>query len=278
MIEKVEIKHLSAYINAPIGELRSVLEQAATKATDRVLVDAVGGLVLHRTLRLLREESRQQILAEGIALDEFLYSAPGEALKAAQPDLYWGWVGLSALLGEAARRSDRGAVESILGSQSSHGRALLELLAERGGAVRRGDVRVRLGLSESHLSHVLRDLAEADLIERTQVGREVALKLGPVGRDMVQRSLLPEWVRHLADLLSDQARGEPLPARDDVETALMERGAPSRLVVERLAEALTDRGWTQAAHDNAHNLQANADLQVQVSVSSKVLLFTPRVA
>jgi DNA-binding transcriptional ArsR family regulator len=277
--EQTPIPPLSAYVNASFEELVPVLERIAAAVGDRGRVDAAGGLVLHRALRLLRDGSRAEILKEGLALDGFLGSAAGEAVKAAQPDLYWGWAGLSALLGEAARRSDRAAVESILRSHDGRGRAVLELLAERGAPVRRGELRERLGLSESHLSHVLRDLEEADLIERMQAGREVVIELGPVGRDVAQRALLPEWVSHLAGVLQRARMGAAgeRPTVEALADELSKRGAPSRLVAQRLAEAVSGGGgWTPAAAANARRLiEAQTDPQVRPSSAPKITLFSP---
>jgi WD40 repeat protein len=110
---------LSAYINASFVELRSVLEKTA--AGERSVAEAVDGLIQHRTLELLREPPRDDLRAEGIALDGFLASPAGDQFKAAHPDLYFAWQGLSALLGKAGRRSDSAAFESIPGSRADIG-------------------------------------------------------------------------------------------------------------------------------------------------------------
>lgn len=275
----VPIPPLSAYANASFDELVPVLDQIAAGASDRARVDAAGGLVLHRALRLLRVESRETLLKEGMALDGFLYSAAGSAIKTAQPDVYWGWIGISGLLGEAARRSDRAAVDSILASHAGRGRDMLELLAEHGAPVPRSEIRDRLKLSESHLSHLLRDLAEADLIERAKAGREVAVALGPVGREVVKRSVLPEWVRYLCDQLQRVRTGTAAaPAAEFLATALSQRGAPSRLVAQQLAEAVAGGGasdWTHTARENARRrLMENADPQLSDLRVPKKSLFS----
>jgi DNA-binding MarR family transcriptional regulator len=273
---------LSAYINASFVELRPVLEQTRPAASDRPMAEAVGGLILHRTLKLLRDSSRDDILTEGIALDGFLTSPAGDQFRTTHPDLYFAWQGVSALLGEAARRSDRAAIESILRSHDGHGRAVLELLAERAEPVRRADVRERLQLSESHMSHVLRDLEEADLIERRPSGREVALALGPVGREVVARHVLPEWVRHLVDVLQRARHAQAdLPQAEALADELSRKGAPSRLVSRQLAEAIAAaRGWTITAENNAKELTRAATDPVQQAdlKQSKVRRFSPRAA
>ncbi len=271
---------LSAHINASFVELRPVLEQTRPAASDRPMAEAVGGLILHRTLKLLRDSSRDDILTEGIALDGFLTSPAGDQFRTTHPDLYFAWQGVSALLGEAARRSDRAAIESILRSHDGHGRAVLELLAERAEPVRRAEVRERLQLSESHMSHVLRDLEEADLIERRPSGREVALALGPVGREVVARHVLPEWVRHMVEVLQRAAQAET-PDAGALADELARKGAPSRLVSRQLAEAIAAaRGWTITAENNAKELTLHATDPVQQAdlKQPKVLRFVPRAA
>jgi FixJ family two-component response regulator len=86
---------------------------------------------------------------------------------------------------------------------------VLEILAERGSAVPRSEIRKRLDLSESNLSHLLRDLHEADLITRhRETGREIVLDLGPVGRDIVQRSVAPKWVQAVIELTQKVCAGD----------------------------------------------------------------------
>lgn len=62
----VPIPSLSVYINASFDELTPVLEQIAAGASDRVRIDVAGGLEVHRALRLLRVESRETLLNEGM--------------------------------------------------------------------------------------------------------------------------------------------------------------------------------------------------------------------
>ena len=179
--------------------------------------------------------------------------------------------------------------------------------------MRRSEVRATLQLSESHLSHVLHDLVEADLVERVPQGREVALELGPVGREVVQQAVLPAWVQRVADVL-DNARteGAAPPPSETLSAQLVADGAPSRLVAHRLAEAVAGPGTSgvlgSRAEANARRLieqirdpqflavsqsfaraqeratlaaaatGGTAVLQTAPASSSKTLLFWPRAA
>lgn len=249
---------LSGFVDRPMKELIPVVEAAAKAKATRNELDRVGSLLFDRTLHLLREGSRTQILAECVDLDRFLTSKAGKWVEGKYPELFGSWTALSDLLSEAARRSDRAAIESILRSHKGLGQQLLEQLAAHGGPLLRSEVRDRLGLSESHVSHLLRELDEADLIVRYRhEGKGVAIDLGGVGREIVERSVVPAWidvvVQHLKRLLEENAEPvdiEPLTAE------LIAKGAPSRLAARRLAEALTPTHKTlsHVAEENLRRL------------------------
>lgn len=216
-------------------------EQLPITAPPLQELDRRGALFLDRALWLLRQGSRTQIVDECVDLDGFLASKAGKWVQATYPELFGAWAALSDLLGEAARRSDRASVDSILASLKGYGRTILEMLAERGAPVPRSEILKRLDVSESHLSHILRDMDEADLIIRHRdQGKQIVVDLGAVGREVVERSVLPAWVgiviAHLRQCAEEVA--PPVDA-DSFEAELVSAGAPSRVVAHRLAEALT---------------------------------------
>jgi DNA-binding MarR family transcriptional regulator len=59
------------------------------------------------------------------------------------------------------------------------------------GPTPRKKLRNKTNLSESNLSHMLRDLEEADLIEREVVGREVLIRLGPAAEHITSQLPTP---------------------------------------------------------------------------------------
>jgi DNA-binding MarR family transcriptional regulator len=130
-------------------------------------------------------------------------------------------------------------VDSILLSTKGHGQSLLEELAREGRPLPRAEIRKRLRLGESHLSHLLRDLTEANLVvrHRPEGSKEVLVELGPVGREIVKTSILPDWLTRLVELLGKAASGKPV-GREMAARELEAAGAPSRIAAERLAEAL----------------------------------------
>ena len=127
-------------------------------------------------------------------------------------------------------------------STSSLGRSVLELLAAAGQPVSRSEIKRRLGLAESHLSHLLRDLEATGMIvrRRAERGREVLVALGPEGHRVVEASLLPRWVDRLAGLIAGTGK-DPLRNLDTVAGELVTAGAPSRAAADRLAQALAER-------------------------------------
>lgn len=224
--------------DTPVGEVEFLFERAATEGTPEILKRATS-LMLVRILRLLREGSRQEILEEALAVSRGISSEAGRALQERSPETFGAWSAMDDLLAEAGRRSDRAAVPSLLRSTRGHGLAILELLAAEGRAVPRAEIRRRRDLPEAHLSHLLRDLEEADLIlrYRTQGSKEVLVELGPAGREVVSQSILPPWLERLTAALAEIGGGAS-PDSETLVQELQEAGAPSRLVAERLAAAL----------------------------------------
>lgn len=224
--------------DAPPTQIAPLIERAAQEGDAKTL-KSLTALLLDRALRILREGSRQEILDEALAVSRGISGTVGSTLRERQPETFGAWAALNALLTEAARRSDRAAVPSLLRGTQGHGLAILELLAAENRAVPRAEIRRRLDLGEAHLSHLLRDLEEADLIirYRPEGGKEVQVELGPVGREVVSQSVLPPWLERLEDVLSQVVGGFPLEFKT-LAQELQQAGAPSRLAAERLAEAL----------------------------------------
>jgi DNA-binding MarR family transcriptional regulator len=233
---------VTALLGAPAGRVIEHMEPALETAPADHL-RRLGLLLFDRTFFLLREAPRDQVQTENRSLQRFLCAPPAQQLRQRDPELFGSWAALGDLWTEAARRSDRAAASTILASQGGRGREVLEILAAEGGPLARGEVRQRTGLSESHLSHVLRDLEEGDLIERTREGREVVLDLGEVGREVVDREIRPPWVAVVADAIRAGLPEEPAA----LEERLLKNGAPSRLAAHQLAEAICRRGERPAS-------------------------------
>ena len=233
----LDLSSFSNLDDAPANEIAPLVERAATEADSDLT--GLTDLLLDRALRLLREGSREEILDEALAVSGGVSGEAGVALRQRSPETFGTWEALDDLLAEAARRSDRMAVPSLLRSTQGHGLAILELLAGEGRAVPRAEIRRRLNLAEAQLSHLLRDLEEADLIARyrPQGSREVVVDLARTGREVVSQSVLPSWLERLTAALVEVAGGSSLDT-EAFARELVEAGAPSRLAAERLAEAV----------------------------------------
>lgn len=199
----------------------------------------LGWLLVHRGLHLLRVESREQIETEYFAVSKFLGSRTAAVVQKNQPEAFGAWTFLTDLLGEAAKRSDSAAVNSILLDHQGHGKRVLEVLAEAGQAVSRSALRTTLNISESHLSHLLRELEEADLICRHRNGREISIELGSTGRVTVRERVLPQWLDLVLSTLDHlESRNRSQIERSDLERRLMQAGIPSKLAATRVAKAI----------------------------------------
>lgn len=243
--------------DAPLPDVVSALERMMVAGAEPQAMEALGALLVHRILHLLREASRVAIADECLALDRFLVTEVGRAAKRAHPAWFGAWSAFADLLTEAARRSDPAAVESILRMDDGHGRRVLEFLAEQGEAMPRKVLRDRLGLSESHLSHVLGDLFEADLIVKEQRGREVMLELGPVGRDVVNRAVMPPWTTAVMERVLAEKRGEPATlSAVAFQRTLLSAGAPP-VVARRMAAAFGETDDRRHARRFIEELQSH---------------------
>jgi DNA-binding MarR family transcriptional regulator len=238
---------LSGYRDAAPQQIAALLEQAAGQADERA-ASVLTALLMNRVLRLLRQGSRQEILDEALMLNRFLAMDAGDEMRQLRPETFGVWTALGELLSGAARSTSQAGVPSLLRSTQGRGMKILELLAEKGGAASRAEVRRRLELGEAHLSHLLRDLEEADLIVRYRPtgSKEVLVELGPAGREFVTQSVLPPWLERLTSALSEIAAGSAFNS-EALAQELQEAGAPSRLAADRLVAAVA-RLAPAAAH------------------------------
>lgn len=140
----------------------------------------------HRGLYLLRCASRKQILEELVSFDKFLSSPAGLKVHAVQPFYFGQWRGLAKLLYEAARRSDAQAIPSILRDHPAH--ATLLAILQRLGDVPLGRINPLLKISLPEQAHMMRDLDEADIIEKFLNKRKMTIRLGPRGNDAIKIS------------------------------------------------------------------------------------------
>lgn len=217
---------LTGHLDVPPAEVALLLELASQEMAEQPF-RALTLLLMNRSLNLLREGSRQELLAEAMMINRFLEIEAGRRLRERQPEVFGRWSALGAMLSGASRASNRAAVPSIL--KGGRGQEVLDLLAARGGAVPRAEIRREIGLSEAHLSHLLADLEEARLIlrYRPQGSKEVLVELGPVGRER----------------MGGAVAGTPsLPAKTDSETMEIPESVRRFLGPDRVADMIRRQG------------------------------------
>jgi DNA-binding MarR family transcriptional regulator len=118
----------------------------------------------------IRRDSRRQLLEASVYLDTCYDDERDSA-----PALY---LHALATVLEAAAAATSAEATTALGLPAHR---VLEALVERGGSSPRAEIRRTSELSESHLSHVLRELEHFGLVERTRQGKEVTIDLTPRG-------------------------------------------------------------------------------------------------
>jgi DNA-binding MarR family transcriptional regulator len=223
----------SATLNEIVHNLQDELQTVSENRLEKYTA-----VLLHRSLFLLRSGSRDQLLTESLALDELLSSDDSKRVKQDSPQTFGEWLGLSKLLTEAARRTDEAAASSIVLSHREHAKKVLMALCEREQPWARAELRGRVGISESHFSHLLADLEEAELIRRyrAQEGKETLVELGLNGEKLFKSQYRPKWTR----ILCDAIRSLDFQSETDLGTLkeeLVQNGASS-IVANECVEAI----------------------------------------
>src|SRR4051794_21515697 len=175
-----EAPNLSRYHDFDASDMHPVVEEAFAAKGD-VARDAYVALFRNRALRLLRKGSSVALASEAAMLNRNLYSTAGEALRQETPAYFARLATIADMLTTAGQRTDVTFVGAVLASHRKYATVILEALAEAGDdGIPRRDLLTRLGVSESHLSHILGDLAKADIVvvTRNRGLKEVRVLLG----------------------------------------------------------------------------------------------------
>lgn len=231
---------LSSYADASMAELRPLLEGWASEP-DAAAERRLRSLVIHRCLHQVRSAPRSDLNQEAGVLHGVLEGEHGDTLKERLPEAYGGLFYLAKLLSEAARRSDPDAIDSVVRSHPTYGLPLLENLAASSQPVPRQELRERLSISESQLSHLLHDFEEANLVVRlkTPGTRGVSVKITREGQDYVDKNVPGLFERLVEELeaLIDRGPSGPLMEQVWINTRLRSAGLPEGFA-GRLAELL----------------------------------------
>jgi DNA-binding transcriptional ArsR family regulator len=158
------------------------LAQCAHDGTLGLSADELDAVVTEKALREEATRDRAGLLEAAEALHELAAWVGGDGDEAGRR-LQARWEMLGEHLTDRASRSDSIGVEALLRSHGCKPRRLLELLAATtDGSLARSEIAAPLAASESHVSHILRALHDADLVFRHQEGREVTVTISARGR------------------------------------------------------------------------------------------------
>jgi hypothetical protein len=208
-----------------LDALAPLLNRGSTTASLRVVVE----LAVDETVRLVRAGSRTDLVANGEALATFLGGQRGASLRTSTPGAYDTLSGLLPVLTAACSPAGKGSEQAVLRSWNGKAQAALDTVAaERAGFLARSELRARLEVSESYLSHLLADLEAASLLERVggRGRRSVDVRLTSKGRQLVTEPAPCEQPAPLPHLRSvRRPRGDALCGRLDAASELP--GGPS---------------------------------------------------
>ncbi len=230
--------NISRFHGVPASELGPVFEhlRSTTNAQER---GAVASLFENRALGLIRNGSSTQLRDEGAALNRFLYSRMGREFEERDHALSERLKTIADLVARAGQRNDAAFVASVLSSHKKYAQPMIEFLWRAGEPVPRQTLLRELGIEESHLSHILRDLEDADVIARIRWPgtKEVRISLAPTGRDLVKQQLVPAWFLSAMKFIQDAVHGLKTTSAEIAERLLQDH-VPSRLVADHVEEVI----------------------------------------
>ena len=185
---------LLALRGSPLSSLVAALRDEVGR--DDVVSATVAGLVelaVDETVRQVRQAPQAELAAALDGLRRFLAAQEGRRLASVAPAPAATLAGLQAVLTASATPDSRGGADLVRRSWGGHADQILRALAEAPEHhLPRSRLRTMLELEQSHLSHILRDLEAAQLVERIPVtgSRTVDVHLGRVGRELASAGML----------------------------------------------------------------------------------------
>ncbi|QDT10751.1 hypothetical protein [Planctomycetes bacterium K23_9] len=237
-----------------LKQFRGCLPLLETERRASLIVDTIA----QRLIYMLRTASRKQLATE--AKTFFRLSELAEDASVNQTSL--GSISDAAMLfgralSLAVDNHDDASIESTLASYDKRSKAFFEIMLESGSEpLRRTDLKRRfndhpddLAISESQLSHMLRDFDNANLIFRSRVtgGKQVVVGLTPQGREIAEQKAAPSWqpiLRQFLDIGFDANDVAPL------YEMLCDSGFPKdEVLLEVLRLAAVRSTARQAAND-----------------------------
>jgi DNA-binding MarR family transcriptional regulator len=241
---------LLALRDAPLSDLVAAIARVADAGGPADALDGLSEISVDEVVRLVRAGDATEMVEGGRTLTRFLGSPRGRAACELAPAAHERLAGLVSVLTAAISPSSKGGDALVLRSWNGKAEEALGCLAARHGAMPRAELRGELNVSESYISHLLRDLEGAGLVERIGIPgrRGVEVHLTAEGRDLAPEreavAVAPEPVA------AEEAQPEPVLAKViQLRPAFVSAEAVPRpgneLLLQRL-ENMEERGGPSA--------------------------------
>jgi len=170
---------------APLEQLLDVLCELAAGGQQIDAMAVVADLAVDESIRLVRRGSRSEIVAAASALSHVLGGPRGRSIQAVAPGSHDTVAGLLPVLDAASSAAGRDGDALVLRSWNGKAREAVKLIAQTPERrLARAELRRRLDVSESYLSHLLADLEAASLVERIGAPGQRGVDIHLAGRGL----------------------------------------------------------------------------------------------
>ena len=175
--------------------LAALLEERTLNETNSPVpprANQIARLVISKTVLLIRLGTQAELADATVEVVRALASPNGKLLAERFPQAHRLLSGASVSLRAATPPSSSGGELAVLRMWKGKAQMAVKLVVHADGEeMSRAELRRRLGVNESYLSHLLADLEAAGLLVRIRDGRTVTVHVGPTGKsDHVRKFLL----------------------------------------------------------------------------------------
>ena len=186
---------LSLARTSSLPELIAALEEERTLNEGSSPVppraNQIARLILSKAILLIRLGTQAELADATVEVVRALAGPKGELLAERFPQAHRLLTGASVSLRAATPPSSSGGELAVLRLWKGKARRAVKMVLDsEGEQISRAEIRRRLRVDESYLSHLLADLEAAGLLVRIRDGRTVTVHLGPAGRSDHVRKFL----------------------------------------------------------------------------------------
>ena len=257
--ESGQRRDLLALSKAPLSELLEALAKETSLrepgAAAPPRANQIARLVVAEAVRLIRLGTQSEVVDAAAEISRAIMQPKMKELAKLYPDAMRRVEAASVMLGAAAPASSGGGELTVLRSWNGKAREALAIInQEPSGAIQRADLRAKLGVDESYLSHLLRDLEGAGLIDRVRFGRRMKVRLAP---------------KALSEHVQDQLTAVPDPRWNEKRDELAKR-ARKRLVAGSAYIAESPRIYVDLPPRIA-GFEPEPDIQLGETVTVEIL-------